>query len=549
MNVSIRTKLLGLAAVGLVAAGAVGAAGLAGMARLDEAAGRITQQARALRLMGDVDMEHEGLVGSVHQALTLSEAGTPEERRRTQERVASQVHHMREAWTELEGMPLSRELRDRLVAARPTLERYMDLSATLVELAMKDRAAVLARVEEHDRAFQVLETDLARISDLLEEEAREAQDGGEAAYASARLGMGAATAIALLVLVVVSLVITGGIVRRLGVAARAASAVAGGDLGARLTRDVGDEIGALQGSMGEMVDKLARVIGEVRGAADALADASAQVSASAQVVSQGTAEQAASVEETTSSLEEMNASITQNAQNSRQTEGMAVDGARHAEESGRSVAATVTAMKDIAQRTSIIEEIAYQTNLLALNAAIEAARAGEHGRGFAVVATEIRKLAERAQKAAGEIGDLAGKSVEVAERSGVLLGELVPTIRKTSDLVQEVAAASAEQANGVAQINKAMSAVDQVTQRNASAAEELASTAEEMSSQAESLQQLMAFFKVPGIEHAAARRSAPAPRAAPAAPARPARPELPAPHVAGEGGRNGSHPDHEFRRF
>jgi methyl-accepting chemotaxis protein len=275
----------------------------------------------------------------------------------------------------------------------------------------------------------------------------------------------------------------------------AANGLAEGNLSQRITVASADEVGQMSDAIRRMVDRLTHVIGQVRAGASALSVAASQVAASSQTLSQGTSEQAASVEEVTSSLEQMSASVTQNAENSRQMEQMAVKGAGEADESGRVVRETVEAMKAIAEKISIIEEIAYQTNLLALNAAIEAARAGEHGKGFAVVATEVRKLAERSQAAAKEIGTLAGSSVKVAERAGELLTELVPAIRHTATLVQDVASASQEQSAGVAQISRAMAQVEKVTQRNASAAEELASTADEMTSQAEALQRLVAFFR------------------------------------------------------
>ena len=301
----------------------------------------------------------------------------------------------------------------------------------------------------------------------------------------------------------------GEMVRSQRIIATAAEQIAGGDLTVRMApRGERDVLGT---AFAEMVRRLSHTIAEVRAGASALSAASEQVSATASSLSQGTSEQAASVEETSASLEEMGATIGQNAENSRRMERMAVQGARDADESGRTVQETVAAMRTIAEKIDIVEEIAYQTNLLALNAAIEAARAGEHGKGFAVVATEVRKLAERSQTAAKEIGGLAGSSVAVAERSGRLLGELVPAIRGTAELVQEVAAASAEQAAGVTQINRAVAQMDQVTQRNASSAEELASTAEELSSQAGALQQLTAFFHVDGAAEQGRARSRPAP--------------------------------------
>jgi len=260
--------------------------------------------------------------------------------------------------------------------------------------------------------------------------------------------------------------------------------------------DRGDELGDVARAYNTFADNLHESIEWVIGTADVLSKSAGEIAASAQNLTQSTSEHAAAVEETTASLEEMNASITQNAENSRQMEQMALKGSKDIAESSQAVAESVNAMKTIAEKISIVEEIAYQTNLLALNAAIEAARAGEHGKGFAVVASEVRKLAERSQIAAGDISSLTSSSVRVAERSGEVLLGLVPSIRKTAELVQEVATASREQAMGVAQVNKAMTQVDKVTQRNATWAEELSITADQMAAHAENLQQLMRVFRV-----------------------------------------------------
>ncbi len=272
-------------------------------------------------------------------------------------------------------------------------------------------------------------------------------------------------------------------------------AVAGGDLNYHLDIDQKDEVGQLAGALNSMVTTLRNVVADVRDASDNVAGGSQELTARSNQMSQGATEQAASAEEASSSVEEMNATIIQNADNAQQTEKIALRSAVDANESGVAVAETVTAMKDIAGKISIIEEIARQTNLLALNAAIEAARAGEHGKGFAVVAAEVRKLAERSQTAAAEISLLSGTSVEVAERAGAMLTKLVPDIQKTAELVQEISAASKEQTSGANQINSAIQELNQVIQMNAGAAEEMASTSEDLSSQAEQLRTTISFFK------------------------------------------------------
>ncbi len=253
---------------------------------------------------------------------------------------------------------------------------------------------------------------------------------------------------------------------------------------------------SLMQAMSKMVQGLRDIVENIHSVANQVMTGSKELSSGAEALSQGATEQSASVEEISSSMEEMAANIKQNSDNAQQTEKIAVKAAGDGREGGEAVGQTVSAMKEIAGKISIIEEIARQTNLLALNAAIEAARAGEHGKGFAVVASEVRKLAERSQEAAGEINELAANSVKVAEAAGNMLARIVPDIQRTSDLVQEINAASNEQSTGANQINKAIQQLDHVIQQNASAAEEMASTSQELSGQAEQLMSTISFFTI-----------------------------------------------------
>jgi len=301
---------------------------------------------------------------------------------------------------------------------------------------------------------------------------------------------------ALVVSVVAVIWLTAGICSRIDKVMTVARAMSKGDFNSRIADSSNDEMGKLLSVMHNLAARLSQIIGDVRGAAENLSASSAQVSATAQSLSKSTSRQAVTVEETSDSIAQMSASINRNTENAKVTDDMAARASSQAAEGGEAVGQTVGAMKQIAGKIGIVDDIAYQTNLLALNAAIEAARAGEHGKGFAVVAAEVRKLAERSQFAAREIGEVAKHSVGMAEKAGKLLDEMVPSINRTSGLVQEISAASDEQSAGVGQINNAMNQLNQITQQNASASEELAATAKEMNEQAKHLQQTMGFFKL-----------------------------------------------------
>ncbi|MFA7242026.1 MAG: methyl-accepting chemotaxis protein [Sulfuricellaceae bacterium] len=404
------------------------------------------------------------------------------------------------AWEALEKTPASergkemrKAIQEAAAVARPVNSKVLELALAHKDvearaMLMKESAPLVAKWQEVLNAYAESQATSNN---------KQAEDAGKG-YDQAFMLMLVLAAAALAMSAVIAYWVTLSITRPLNEAVVVANQLAEGDLTARIEVNSSDETGRLLDAMKHMVEKLSAIIGEVRGAADSLSSASEEVSATAQSMSQSSSEQAASVEQTSASIEQMSASINQNSENAKVTDGMAAQAARQATEGGVAVKATVAAMKQIADKIGIIDDIAYQTNLLALNAAIEAARAGEHGKGFAVVAAEVRKLAERSQVAAREISQVAGSSVELAERAGQLLDEIVPAINKTSDLVQEITAASEEQSSGAAQVNAAVGQLNQITQQNASASEELAATSEEMSGQAEQLQQTMAFFKVDG---------------------------------------------------
>ncbi len=386
--------------------------------------------------------------------------------------------------------------------------RWVEIEATFKKfIGADDQIRQRLQAGDHDGATAVSVGDARQFAHQLDGELEQmlagekvkmkaADDSADQQYASTRLTLTIAAVIATLIAAVTAFWIATTISKGLRRANGVVREVAEGDLTKTVEITNRDEIGELLGNVNLMIERLRGVVADALSASENVSAGSQELSASSEQVSQGATEQAASAEEASAAMEEMASNIKQNADNAAQTEKIARQSAKDAEESGAAVTRAVDAMRTIAEKIGIVQEIARQTDLLALNAAVEAARAGEHGKGFAVVASEVRKLAERSQSAAAEISAMSSDTVKAASNAGDMLGRLVPDIRKTAELVSEISAACREQDIGASQINEAIQQLDKVTQQNAGASEEMSATSEELAAQAEELQASIAFFKV-----------------------------------------------------
>jgi len=392
-------------------------------------------------------------------------------------------------------------------AARGSWQQYAAIQDKIIDAVRRD-AKPQARELSMGPARQFVTDTLAalrKVVDLNRQHLAQGVAEGDREYDQARLYMIIVIGGSLVIAVATGTWIALGISRGLGRAGALAQAVAGGDLTQTAAVTSRDEIGDLIGHVNEMVERLRVVVSEAAAAAENVSSGSEQLSSGSQQLSQGATEQASAAEEASSSMEEMASNIKQNADNAGQTEKIARQSALDARTSGQAVANAVQAMQTIAEKITIVQEIARQTDLLALNAAVEAARAGEHGKGFAVVASEVRKLAERSQTAATEIGMVSSQTVKAARDAGEMLSRLVPDIQKTAELVTEISAACREQDVGAEQINQAIQQLDKVTQQNASASEQMSATSEELAAQAEQLQSNIAYFRLDEPVRAAPR--------------------------------------------
>ena len=512
LNLNIQRKLFSLALLSLVFVSGVGMTGYWAATNLGTAKDQILLNSQAIRDQMEADMMHDAMRADVLAAMFAGAKKDTQMRSEILGDVQEHADTFRKSISDLESLSLTQAVRKELGVIKPVLENYLKTVEKFSMLAFDDVAAAQERFPEFVTSFKNLEEEMSRLSDTIEENSNAIESS--ASTEVAKDAMLLAIVFAWLILTGIAVLVARSITRPLAQAVELAAAVAKGDLTREIQVATSDEIGQLLQALSQMNGSLVEIVREVRETTSSINTASGEIAQGNADLSQRTEEQASSLQETASSMEELTSTVRQNAENAKQASQLAVNASGVAVSGGDAVGKVIETMgvisassRKIVDIISVIEGIAFQTNILALNAAVEAARAGEQGRGFAVVAGEVRNLAQRSAAAAKEIKSLIDDSVEKVDtglvqvdQAGKTMEEIVLAVKRVTDIMSEIAAASQEQGEGIEQVNKAITQMDEVTQQNAALVEQAAASAEAMQGQSEVLSKVVSIFKIGHFE-------------------------------------------------
>jgi methyl-accepting chemotaxis protein len=528
MIATVKQKLIANALLALAITLVVGASGYVGIDRLEGAVNQVVGNSKGLRQHMRADQMHEALKSDVLTAFQAGSQNSQNEKPMTLALLNDHITELRASLAAAKSSGIADNLRREIEKVSPGVEHYIGTASALAELAFADYARAQQQLPAFMEEYGTLGQDLEVVSNLIDRSTEAAQLDGQRTVVVAKTIMYAVCAAAVVILLMVSFVITRGVVRPLDRSIRVANAVAAGDLTIDIDAAGKDEVGQLLFALKKMRDDLAEAVGSIQLTADTVSAGAKEIARGNADLSSRTEEQASSLEETASSMEELTSTVKQNADSARQANQLAIgasDIASRGGEAGREVVRTMNGISEssrkIADIIGVIDGIAFQTNILALNAAVEAARAGEQGRGFAVVASEVRSLAQRSATAAKEIKQLIEDSVsrvrngtKLVEGAGETMEEIAVSVKRVTDIMSEIAAASQQQLAGIEQVSNAITAMEHVVQQNAALVEESAAAAENMSGQAEVLTRTVARFRLADTQPHAVQE---APRAALAA--------------------------------
>jgi len=510
LKLTIKGKLYALSLLGLAFVVVVGATGFVSTGRLMATGEDLSSNASALRNQMQADMAHDALRADVLAAILAGEKKDAADEKSVKDDLATHSKQFRESLKDLEAMPLDSATRAATVKVRPALDAYLASATSTIALAFTDHAAAKARMGDFMVSFKSLEVQMEALGELIENKAKEGEAAGQATGGAAKVAIGGAIALSIAALLVLGSLTSRSIVKPIQRAVEIAQTVSSGDLSSKIEVTGHGETAQLLAALKRMNDSLFKVVGAVRSSSDSIATGSSEISNGNHDLSQRTEQQASNLQQTAASMEELTATVRNNADTTRHAAQLADTASEAATQGGVAVGQVVSTMAEITQASrkindiiGVIDGIAFQTNILALNAAVEAARAGEQGRGFAVVATEVRTLAQRSAVAAKEIKSLIQTSVEKvdtgskqASAAGQTMQEIVAQVRRVTQLIGEVSAATQEQTGGLTQVSDAVTQLDQVTQQNAALVEEAAAATESLKVQARNLVEAVAVFRL-----------------------------------------------------